>query len=115
MLGGRTLRVVNPVWSNGQYTCEYKYVEEASVTVSVKEFATWPEAIRYFDQRHRHLSNIDVGADCHDDCYVTRNGLAVIRSGPEVLFVDASRLRSRSAGLSRADNAVAVLGAATPP
>jgi hypothetical protein len=115
LLDGRDVKVLNPSWSHGGYTCEYAYVEAATVTVSVRDFATWSDASRYFDQRHRHLSDIDTTAVCNDYCYVTRDGIALLRNGPEVLFVDASRLPSATDGMSRAQNALSVLGAVTPP
>lgn len=115
LLDGRAVTVDNRTLSNGEYTCQYNYVAGANVTVSVKDFATWADASMYFDQRRGHLSDIDTTAVCHDYCYVTRGGLALLRNGSEVLFVDASRLPSTSVGMSRAQNALSVLGAVTPP
>jgi hypothetical protein len=117
MLGGRAVKVSKPVWANGRYSCDYRYVAAAGVAVSVNDFLAPQDAISYFDQRHRQLGTIDTTAtaQCHPDCYVTPTGLALLRNGSQVLFVDASRLPSPSVGRNRAENAVTVLGSVVPP
>jgi hypothetical protein len=94
VLASKPTTVTRPTWSNGTYSCTYRY-PTGSFAVSVTELRSRAATRAFFDERGVALQRTTVPVQLGDDAFQTSDGSTVVRKDDKVLEVDAAQLPAR--------------------
>jgi hypothetical protein len=90
---GIRAQVPRPAWDDAThvFSCRFEY-PTGSVTLTVKEEASWSATKAYFGSLGQELGNTDTLGNLGQGAFTTRNGSVVVRKDWKVLLVDVTGL-----------------------